>query len=456
MNEFWNFYENMNEVVYVSDIDTYELTYMNQHARKVYGIEPQESLQGRKCYELLQGCSAPCAMCTNRFLKKGEFYEWSYYNPIAHKTFAVKDSLVEHDGHRYRLELCIDISLQETQRQTIREFVAHESMINNGLRQALSAATPELSLKVLLEYLGRALKCDRVYIFETNPDQTLNNTYEWCANGVAPHKDNLQQVPYKAVEHWYRSFHQNQNVIIKNLKEEQQNNPTAYEYLAPQKIHTLVVSPLISHQKIIGFYGVDNPPQEFMNHISTMFQVLGHFITSIIRRRNLVNRLETLSYYDQLTGAKNRHGMNEFVANVEHHKSIGLVYCDVMGLKKINDNNGHLEGDALLIRSCSCLKKHFPKESVFRIGGDEFLMMQSGISEQDLQEQVEHLRRDMPNHDIMLAIGTAWSPRCNGQITELMKLADARMYDDKRKHYEQAAYNRRQTAARSNKEDIVC
>lgn len=445
MNEFWKFYEKLNEVVYVSDIDTYDLIYMNQRAREVYGIAPQENLNGRKCYEVLQGCSSPCAICTNRFLKEGEFYEWSYHNPIAHKTFSVKDILVLHGEHRYRLELSIDISLQETQRQTIQKFVAHESMINDGLRQALSAATPELSLKVLLEYLGRALKCDRVYIFEKNANGSFDNTYEWCAHGVIPHKHNLQNVPYEAVELWYQSFYQNQNVIIKDLKEEQQNNPTAYEFLDHQQIHALVVSPLISHQKVIGFYGADNPPREFLNHISTMFQVLGHFITSIIRRRNLVNRLETLSYYDQLTGARNRHGMNEFAANAEHQKSIGLVYCDVMGLKKINDNNGHLEGDTLLVRSCQCLQKHFPKESVFRIGGDEFLIMQSGVSEEELLSQIDALREDMPNHDIMLAIGAVWSPRCNGQIANLMKIADSRMYDDKRKHYEQAAHNRRQT-----------
>ena len=56
MNEFWKFYEKLNEVVYVSDIDTYDLIYMNQRAREVYGIAPQENLNGRKCYEVLQVC----------------------------------------------------------------------------------------------------------------------------------------------------------------------------------------------------------------------------------------------------------------------------------------------------------------------------------------------------------------------------------------------------------------
>lgn len=442
MKEFWQFYENLNEVVYVSDIDTYELIYMNRHAREVYGIA-SDNYQGRMCYEVLQGCSAPCAMCTNCFLKEGEFYEWNYFNPLIRRTFSLKDSMIIHNNRHLRFELSVDISLQETQKQTIKDFVAHESMINNGLRQALSAPTPELSLKVLMEYLGKSLRSDRVYIFEETPDHTFNNTYEWCATGVIPHQDNLQNVPYEAVDLWYQSFYQNQNVLIKDLELIRQDNPVAYRFLAPQEIRSLVVSPLIFHQKIIGFYGVDNPPQEFLNHISTMFQVLGHFITSIIRRRDLVNRLENLSYYDQLTGAKNRHGMNAFIANAAPYNSIGLVYCDVMGLKKINDTLGHLEGDALLVRSYECLKHVFPADSVFRIGGDEFLIMQTGISEQKLNDQVSHLREIMPDYNIMLALGAVWSPRCSEQITELLKTADQRMYDDKRRHYEQEENNRR-------------
>ncbi len=443
INEFWTFYENLNEIVYVSDVDTYELIYMNRHAREVYNISSMDEVKGQKCHEVLQGCSSPCAMCTNRYLKENEFHEWSYYNPILRKSYSLKDTLFVHNGRNLRFELSLDISLQETQKQTIEEFVAHESMINNGLKQALSALTPDMSLNVLMEYLGKSLHSDRVYIFEENEEHSFDNTYEWCAAKVIPQIGNLQKVPYEAVAIWYDSFHHNQNVLIKDIELIREENPAAYDYLLPQQIRSLVVSPLISDQKIIGFYGVDNPPQEFLNHISTMFQVLGHFITSMIRRRELVTRLENLSYFDQLTGVKNRHGMNEFIANVPFHKSIGIVYCDVMGLKKINDTLGHLEGDALLVRSAECLRHVFPAPSVFRIGGDEFLIMQSGITESELNSQIEQLRISMPDYNTTLAIGHTWSSRCSGQIASLICSADQLMYNDKRKHYEQEAFNRR-------------
>ena len=53
MERIWNFFENMNEYVYVADADTHELVYMNKKMRDTYGIHSKEELAGKKCYELL-------------------------------------------------------------------------------------------------------------------------------------------------------------------------------------------------------------------------------------------------------------------------------------------------------------------------------------------------------------------------------------------------------------------
>ena len=53
-------------------------------------------------------------------------------------------------------------------------------------------------------------------------------------------------------------------------------------------------------------------------------------------RRNHVKKLEALCFEDQLTGMGNRHAMNEYIAAMEPEKSIGILFCDVMGLKKVS------------------------------------------------------------------------------------------------------------------------
>ncbi len=443
MKNFWEIYENMREIVYVTDMDTDELVYINKFGREKLKIDSLDNVKGQPCYKVLQNCSSHCSICTNKHLKSGEFYEWKYYNGLMGKTFLLKDTMIEQDGKRYRLEISVDVSEMDEQKKTIKEFASNEALVNDALRLSLAEATPEKSIKVLLKHLGQSLRSDRVYIFEMMDNGNVKNTYEWCAMGVEPQKDLLQDVPFEVVSLWYDAFNRNENVVIKDLESIKETDPMVYETLLPQEVDSLVVSPLIIKGEIVGFYGVDNPPKDFLNHISVMFMVLGYFISSMIRRRNLVDRLEKLSYYDQLTGALNRHGMNEFVAKVNHDASIGIVYCDVMGLKNVNDTMGHLAGDALLVRAYECLSSIFPSEAVFRIGGDEFLAMSSNVTKEDMDEKIQALRGNMGNYEVNFAVGAVWQPKCNGQIQALLKEADYLMYSEKEQYYSKHPNDRR-------------
>ena len=70
---------------------------------------------------------------------------------------------------------------QENVAQSVQNI---EAIINEGLRVALLEKTPDQSLEVLLEYLGKALDGERTYIFEQNESGGDDNTYEWAAAGV--------------------------------------------------------------------------------------------------------------------------------------------------------------------------------------------------------------------------------------------------------------------------------
>ena len=72
--------EEVDEIVYVSDIATYEILYLNEFGKKVFGLT--DIGKGRKCYEVLQGIDAPCPFCTNQFLNCETFYTWELTNPF--------------------------------------------------------------------------------------------------------------------------------------------------------------------------------------------------------------------------------------------------------------------------------------------------------------------------------------------------------------------------------------
>lgn len=171
-----------------------------------------------------------------------------------------------------------------------------EAVINEGIRVALKKETPDQSLEVLLEYLGKALRGERTYIFERNDAGNDDNTYEWVSDGVEPEKENLQNVPAEVCAGWYRNFSIGRHIVIKDLEEIREAESRQYEILKRQGIHSLVVVPLYDGEKIIGFYGVDNPPVESFDYASNMLQTAAYFIVSSLKRRNLVRELQKRSY----------------------------------------------------------------------------------------------------------------------------------------------------------------
>ena len=171
-----------------------------------------------------------------------------------------------------------------------------EAVINEGIRAALFQDDPDRSLEVLLEYLGKALNGERTYIFERNESGCDDNTYEWVAAGVKPEKESLQNVPPEVCASWYRRFDVGRHIVIKSLEDIRETDPLQYETLKRQNIHSLVVVPLYDGEKVIGFYGVDNPPAKLLEYASNMLQTAAYFIVSSLRRRNLMQELQKRSY----------------------------------------------------------------------------------------------------------------------------------------------------------------
>ena len=141
IKEIGDFFINLNEYVYATDIETNEIVYMNHKALEAYGLESIEDIKGLKCYEVLQKASVKCGMCNNSRLLPGAFDEWRYYNPVLDKYMIIKDTLIEGEGNRkYRLEIGIDISEEFAQDKLIQKYRETEALVNEGLRAQFSAS----------------------------------------------------------------------------------------------------------------------------------------------------------------------------------------------------------------------------------------------------------------------------------------------------------------------------
>ena len=104
-----------------------------------------------------------------------------------------------------------------------------------------------------------------------------------------------------------------------------------------------------------------------------------------------------LAYTDSLTGAKSRHAYVELEMKMDESISykkltkFAVVVFDINGLKKINDTLGHEYGDMLIIDAAGIMRNVFSTEHVFRIGGDEFIVVIENKTQKDTFLSVSEL-----------------------------------------------------------------
>lgn len=135
--------------------------------------------------------------------------------------------------------------------------------------------------------------------------------------------------------------------------------------------------------------------------------------------------------------------LGEFAEQIDKEQSIGVVYCDITGLKYINDHEGHKAGDQLILRAGKCLEQAFAGYHVFRIGGDELLVLCSQITEKMLEERIMLLQELMKEASVNMAVGVIWKEKATVELDTLLQESESLMYVDKARYYKELGIQRR-------------
>lgn len=158
-------------------------------------------------------------------------------------------------------------------------------------------------------------------------------------------------------------------------------------------------------------------------------------------------QLRTLSLRDELTGLYNRRGFLEIAAQAQAQawsagRGTALVFVDLNGMKRINDELGHDHGDLALKDAAEVLGAAMSEGDVIaRLGGDEFVAFSVDFSEArllGLRQRVRSLAdaqtsRFERRYRLSMSVGAAFDePTCQRSLTELLERADAAMYEQKR------------------------
>lgn len=434
MKNLKGFFEELDEFVYIADVETNQLIYMNRKLRESLGFGTDEQYIGQQCYRVLQGVDRPCAFCNNRQLQEGRFLSWIHKNPVFDKRFLIKDTLINRKGRKCRVEIAVDVD-SEVQCNTTYYYARSETILNECMRKVFSTTDPAESIALMLKYLGETFQCDRAYIFEIDRNNRVDNTYEWCRENVEPQKEILQGIPLASLDWWVDVFSRNEVILIQNLEDIRNRYPVIYALLKPQGITSLAAGPVRGEGNVIGFLGVDNPNVEMMTMLTTILNVMGHFVTSLLNRRNLLQRLNSLSFHDPLTGLYNRNAMFEQSFSCRNLDQVGVIYCDITGLKQTNDSEGHGAGDQLICHCSDMLRKTLQTTWIYRFGGDEFVAVFRNCSQEFFEENVKNLHEQIRQDEHHMAVGYAWCNHPPFDLDSMISKADAVMYQEKRDYY---------------------
>lgn len=419
--------------IYLADMESYELVYLTASSLRILGFPPDDkSYIGKKCYEVLQGKTEPCEFCSNCKLTESEFYVWEHFNAWLNRHFAIRDKIIRLSGRALRMEIAEDVSGIFEERRKLEKDLNEEKTLMNCIQSMMAAESDDRSVRELLEKLCMMYDGDRGYIFQFDYElETSTNTYEWCRQGIRPEIDNLQNLPLQEAKVWIDIFKQGSGVCIDDLERERSHDCYEYQLLAPQGITSLVVVPLLKENQIIGLMGVDNPRKK-PDDLSLM-KMIAQFVSNDIEKRRILKELEKSSQIDLLSKVfnQNRYLMDLEKLIGEKERPIGVIFLDLNNLKEINDTCGHDIGDELIRKTASILYTVFPKE-VYRIGGDEFVVLSRITEAENFYGKAESLREQFGKEKVQISMGVDWYSG-GDSLRESISRADERMYVEKAK-----------------------
>jgi diguanylate cyclase (GGDEF)-like protein len=199
---------------------------------------------------------------------------------------------------------------------------------------------------------------------------------------------------------------------------------------------------------VIAFVGRNTRPKGFRESEKEFVRITGNLIGSALERRLQRERLDTLAYFDALTGLPNRLLFEDRLAQTmlaakRYHDQFAVMYVDLDGFKAVNDGNGHAAGDEVLKSVARRLEGALrASDTIARFGGDEFLILAPKVGSPphagELAWRVVEAMREpfrvdgaVPLVRVSASVGVSVYPGDASDAQTLVKLADAALYKAK-------------------------
>lgn len=421
------------DIVYCSNPKTHDIVWVNDACEKVFG----KYMQPQKCYEYFYKRKEVCKFCRNkRFLDNIEEYCQKGYlwaEPVTFNNvkYMVKEKLFTQNGKEYKLGFFYNITqILDAYNDTDKTHFFYEKLLNQVVDFDLEKSNEERINHILI-CIKSLFSSQRVVLLELNSLEELSiieqknsslNPFELSAEVVKLFaRDDILDLKTNT-QNFYR-------ICTKDLKE---TFIKQKEELRKRKIKESILMPLDMVTK--SFLLVENP--SILKKDENLYVLVQRLMTFIFKSIKYTDMLYRLSNMDTLTNLYNRNYYNQYLIELdgEEKKSLGVLFLDLNGLKEINDKFGHKIGDRSIISIAKTLKDTFTDGKIFRIGGDEFVVIVKDFSLNCFEKRLYLLEQAIKETGLSCSYGTCFENE-NFKIDEMIEIAENRMYVVKRKFH---------------------
>ena len=423
-------FDKMEFSVVIIDPDTHELLYMNQAQRQELGLLPDAPLTGKTCYKTLAGNNAVCEICYEDKLRPNACFTNIYHNPVTATARLLCHTLVPWNGKPCHFCLCIDLDYYMQRHKTNEQVLFQELSVNDIIRAGMYELNPENGLRKMMNRLGGLLRADHVLIAE-EIGTSIHFSYLWETQTTVPFSRKIKPFPREDIQPLYERFIREPVFTIDDV--EQFCHESGYAPRLPN-LQRLIFARLRLDDHIYGYLDVVNPAPEQMEKAVPLLRALARFFSILLRNRNLMQRIDRLSKVDPLTGVMNRRGLLDALKDLPSGM-YAFFFGDLNGLKETNDKLGHDAGDRLIQSAASVFVHSCPTNAVFRMGGDEFLMIEAVQDEQEASAINDRLHDRFRVAGISISLGFSMAALPAANIDTVLAEADCHMYKEKVEHH---------------------
>lgn len=232
--------------------------------------------------------------------------------------------------------------------------------------------------------------------------------------------------------------------------------------MRPWKVSLLIFANFVLLNALLPYFpdpnGLDNTYNNFVNSaflsLASIVIAINFYNSKIMSKRaemiikdqycqiqyiNGMLREEAL--VDPLTGLRNRNSYNKALQELKESggRNLACVYIDINGLHEINNHLGHDAGDEMLKSVADSLLDKFAQDEVFRIGGDEFVVLSINIPRDLVEQKIRGLMEAVRENGYSLSVGYKWSgvlqDGTDPDIGGMIRAAEAAMQKSKREYY---------------------